>query len=543
MSAAGSAPDTRGQMRKLYGVIACAVIVLSAAASTASAGLTFSASDDAGKYARDKGRSFVSLLTEIGFTQNRITVRWDASRPTTIVDKPFLEKYVPKATRQGIRIVFAIYPETATGITGTTDGQTAFVNFVAEVARKYPQVTKIVVGNEPNQPRFWQPQFNQDGSAAAGPAYEATLAQAYDALKAVNPAIDVIGVAVNSRGNDNPQADGNVSTSPVKFIRDMGVAYHTSARTAPIMDEIAVHPYPAESTDPISKGFRWPNAGFVNLDRFKQAVWDAFHGTAQPVFAEGPAATSVGGALTMRIDEIAWQTAIPAADMGAYHGTENVPVTDDATQAAIYADLVKQAECDPSLSALSFFGIVDESDLAAFQGGLIRADGTVRPSYDAVRQTIAQTGGKCVGTPVDWSHSTTVAERQADLRQPHPAACEADRLELRDDRHRGRHVPRRDLPREGPEGRQGHDDPARPGRKRPRHAHLDGRGEGLLRAARPVPAASARRRLVRLRDPAHGGRRPRPDELLPQQAVPRRLQKTLLSSGFPAVVAPPRAQV
>jgi hypothetical protein len=392
-------------MRKLSALIACACVAL-AAASTASAGPAFSVSDDAGKYARDHGNSFLWLLTTAGFSENRVTIRWDPSRPTTIVDKPFLDKYLPRASRAGIRIVFSVYPETATGITGTPNGQNLFVDFLTRVARTYPQVTKMIVGNEPNQPRFWQPQFNADGTGAAGAAYEALLAQSYDALKAVNPGIDVIGLGINSRGNDNPSATGNVSTSPVKFIRDMGAAYRASARSAPIMNEIAVHPYPAESTDPIDKGFRWPNVGFANLDRIKQEVWDAFEGTGQPVFAEGPAASP--GGLTLRVDEIAWQTSIPASSAHAYTGAENVAVTDDQTQAAIYGDLIKESECDPSLSALSFFGFIDEPQLEAFQGGLVRADGTLRPSYDSVRGAIAETAGRCEGTEVAWQHTNVV---------------------------------------------------------------------------------------------------------------------------------------
>jgi hypothetical protein len=391
-------------MKKVSAVIGLAAVVFSIAASSASAGLVLSASDDSGKYSRDKGRSFVSLLTDAGFSENRLTVRWNPSQPRTITDKPFIDKYLPKATRSGIRVVFAVYPEFATGITGTPNGQQAFADFLRIVARTYPQVTKIVVGNEPNQPRFWQPQFNGDGTPASGPAYEALLALAYDTLKSVNPNIDVIGLPLNGHGNDDPAAASNVSTSPIKFIRDVGAAYKASGRTAPIMDEMGFHPYPADSTDPISKGFQWPNAGFANLDRIKQAVYDAFHGTGQPVFGEG----ADGGGLKLRIDEISWQTAIPSSSAYAYQGQENVAVTDEQTQAQIYADLVKEAECDPSLSALSFFGIIDEADLATFQGGLVRADGTLRPSYDAVRQTMAQTAGNCSLAPVTWTHTTGV---------------------------------------------------------------------------------------------------------------------------------------
>ena len=53
-----------------------------------------------------------------------------------------------------------------------------------------PDLTRVIVGNEPNLNRYWLPQFNADGSDAAAPAYEALLAQTYDAIKAVAPNVD-----------------------------------------------------------------------------------------------------------------------------------------------------------------------------------------------------------------------------------------------------------------------------------------------------------------------------------------------------------------
>ena len=81
----------------------------------------------------------------------------------------------------------------------------------------------------------------------------------------------------------------------------------------------------------------------------------------------------------------------------------------EATQARIYGDLVRFVECDPSVTALDLFHLVDESDLDRFQSGLVRADGTHRPSYDAVKSAIAETGGVCSGLETWWRHSTTVA--------------------------------------------------------------------------------------------------------------------------------------
>jgi hypothetical protein len=57
---------------------------------------------------------------------------------------------------------------------------------------------------------------------------------------------------------------------------------------------------------------------------------------------------------------------------------------------------------------LNFFLLEDEPDLAHWQSGLERVDGSHRPSYDSVKQTIAQTGGNCLGKSVVWRHATGV---------------------------------------------------------------------------------------------------------------------------------------
>ena len=51
------------------------------------------------------------------------------------------------------------------------------------------------------------------------------------------------------------------------------------------MDELGFHPYPNRTTIRRER-LRLAERGHANLDRIKQAVWDAFHGTAQTPFAE-----------------------------------------------------------------------------------------------------------------------------------------------------------------------------------------------------------------------------------------------------------------
>jgi len=156
------------------------------------------------------------------------------------------------------------------------------------------------------------------------------------------------------------------------------------------MDGFSFHPYPNEATDPLERGYAWPNAGFVNLDRLKQGLWDAFHGTAQPTTLEG---------LKLHLDEVGWQ--VETAGRFGYRGRENVPVTDEITQAAIYGQLIREAACDPDVASLSFFGYRDDGLRTGFQAGLARADGSARPSSAAVQEAIAASA--CPGELRVWS--------------------------------------------------------------------------------------------------------------------------------------------
>jgi hypothetical protein len=359
----------------------------------------------------DRGKStdpaaFFATLNDLGLSQNRASIVWDPAQPDTIAGQADIQHWLPLAQAAGIRVVFAIAPKHARDITGSQGSVGRFAAFVEHVARTFPQVKDYVIGNEPNQPYFWLPQYDSAGKPLSGAAYEPLLARSYDALKAVDPTISVVGIGLSPRGNDNPKARSNISRSPVRFLRDVGVAYRASRRTKPLMDALAFHPYPHYNTDPPDFGYAWPNAGIPNLGRIKQAVWDAFNGTAQPTFAES--GTESMSPLRLELDEIGWEVAIPPNLAMLYTGTENKPTIDEQTQAEYYADVIQSSECDGSISSLSFFLLEDEPDLSRWQSGLERIDGSHRPSYTAVKQTIGQTGGTCHQVMRSWKHTKTV---------------------------------------------------------------------------------------------------------------------------------------
>jgi hypothetical protein len=384
--------------------LACACLVL---AGPAHAAIGVGVVDDTHLGHADGGAAFLGSMNDIGLRELRIPVTWDSRRPATIANETQIHALLPVATLRGLRVAFSFQARNAQALTSSPEAQAEFIAFMQKVARSYPTVRDIIVGNEPNQPRFWQPQFDAQGKNVSAKAYEALLAASYDALKEVDPGLNVIGLGLSSRGNDNPSAAGNVSTSPVKFIQELGAAYQASGRTRPLMDQLAYHPYPRRDTDSLTDGILWPNAGATNLDRIKQAFWDAFHGTGQSTFENG---------LRVRLDEVGWQVAVPRAALHAYFGVETVKPTTEATQASIYASLVRHAACDPHVDALMFFGLRDEPNLARWQAGLIRADGTPRPSYGSLKDVIARTGGKCVGRMRPWRHTTTVDGASATFR-------------------------------------------------------------------------------------------------------------------------------
>ncbi len=102
-----------------------------------------------------------------------------------------------------------------------------------------------MIGNEPNQPAFWRPQFSRSGAVLSAPAFGRYLAAAYDALKEVDTGITVVGVGLSPRGNDNALARSNVSTSPVRFLAALGAWYRSSGRKLPLMDGLSLPPLPA----------------------------------------------------------------------------------------------------------------------------------------------------------------------------------------------------------------------------------------------------------------------------------------------------------
>jgi hypothetical protein len=422
-------------------LVAVGVVVaaLCGAGRAAAAPLQYGVADDWPKF-HPCGDVWWKAAKDIGFQELRLTVQWTGT--PAIPYQANIQDAVTCAQLNNVVPILAVYPAKPNLIGSNPRAQAAFARFVAAVGVAFPGVQNFIVGNEPNVNRFWQPQY-VNGKDAAGVDYEHTLAQSYDALKAVRPNSLVWGPAISSRGNDNPYAASNPSHSPVWFIADMGEAYRASGRTKPIFDEFDMHPYPpVQDTDSYAVPFHWPQAGAANLDRIKQALWDAFLGTGQPTPTEQPngaiahAARRSGfatpQALPINLDEVGSQTTV-TGHQGAYTDQpESIKPISESQQAAYYTQLMEIAACDPDVRSLLFFPLIDENDLnQGFQSGELYADFAHKLSYAAIKAKIASAGGDCqggvAGVSEAWQHTTQVIGAQAFFAGPGASVSAAPR--------------------------------------------------------------------------------------------------------------------
>ncbi len=393
----------------------------SAATLLAAAPLNWGVADDAAKYADDGGAWFYGQMAGANLTENRWTLTWDPTDPTAIKELPFLERAAPEAQAAGIHVVLALY-----GLDPKSHDPATFCDWAAKVATTVAQwgIHDYIVWNEPNGPLYWQPQKDAGGRDLAGPAYEALLAACYDSLHAADPNANVIGMGLAPRASAIKHAN-----EPLVFLRDVGRAYVASGRTAPIMDQLALHPYPNPNSpvkgSPPDRGYPNPDEfGIPDMNRVKQAVYDAFHGTGQPTTVDG---------LTFRLDEVGWQTDTTAYPQ--YIGTENArppgapwPV-DERTQAQYLTTMASTYfACDPTITDVELFLLVDERYRdgrdetgmlvgGGWQSGLLTAGGqgvsTPKLAYAAVGPVFGAGRAACTTGAVTWTPGSTDSSRNS----------------------------------------------------------------------------------------------------------------------------------
>jgi hypothetical protein len=392
-------------MKKLAAALVLSAALLGSVVSAAGAKpaaappINYGVADDTGKYADDGGAWFDGMLKGANLTEVRWTLAYNGD-PNSITELPFIQRAAPQAQADGVHVVLALYARPA-----SSHDANAFCTWAALVASTVKQwgIHDYIVWNEPNTALYWSP---QDSSAPA--AYEALLARCYDAIHGADSAARVNGFGLSPRSN------GPTQTAPIPFILGVGAAYKASGRTTPIMDQMSVHPYPNPNspTDGPDVGYTATNNyGVPNLDRVKQAIYDAFHGTGQPTTLNG---------LTFRIDELGWQT--NTTQYPQYYNDENVAVVSEQTQAQYVQQAIQRyLACDPTVTDVEWFLLVDEPTRngkdktnktigGGWQSGLLTAGGkdvsTPKLAYGQDSGPFAQGRAACTGGLVTWAPQT-----------------------------------------------------------------------------------------------------------------------------------------
>ena len=100
-------------------LLAAAALVTAGSASAVDVGVV----DDFG-IAPEHTEWFLSSITELGMSENRVSISWDPEAPTTIQRQHELERYVALATLRGVRVIFSVAPATARPLANTIRSDT-----------------------------------------------------------------------------------------------------------------------------------------------------------------------------------------------------------------------------------------------------------------------------------------------------------------------------------------------------------------------------------------------------------------------------------
>jgi hypothetical protein len=419
-------------MKKLAAALAAFGVML-ACASAASATLIVGVNDDNGKNA-DLSSWFYSTMESEGLTMNAVTLRWDDANPSSIApaDLTAVNNAIKKAAANGVTVELDLYPLHSQIFTGgqrcapTTDPQGCgntqqiqlFASWTALVAKTFPSVHEFIVMNECNQDLFVNPQYDQSGQNQSAEICGRALAGAYDAIHGVDDSDFVWGVGLSPRGNDNAAAANNSSTSPVKFLGDLGAWFKSFAaathRTAPLMDGFDFHPYPIPQSLPFAQGYANPNdASVVNLPRIYQAFYSGFVGTPQKTIGQ-----QAGGGLPVSLNEVGIQT--DGSGRPGYTDTETAATSaggvtgqyaSEAYQSQWYTQMLNYVACDPNVQVVNIFHLIDDSSLAQWQSGLYYYGTTdPEPKESALAVKIfVQGGAKCTGAMQPWTPTGVAA--------------------------------------------------------------------------------------------------------------------------------------
>jgi len=333
-----------------------------------------------------QGRSFAQSQMDVsrdaGFDAAIVTATWKRGqrRPTRSLLHA-LGNVAAAAKRDDVRLFVVVWHGFARDTPTTPSQRADFAAFCAALVGALPTVRDVIVGNEPNLDTFWEPQFGAGGRDLAAVAYLDLLARSYDAIKAADSGVRVLGGALAPRGADRPQGS-RPTHSPTAFIRDLGRAYRGSGRKRPLMDAFAFHPYmQASRVSPTVAHAENTSITLADYPKLVALLDEAFKGTEQP-----------GTRLPIYYTEFGVQTSVPRPKLRFYNdagSAERSDTVDFGRQAAYYRTALSLSYCQPTVSGIFVFHTFDESDFDGWQSGLYFADRTPKPSLPAFKRAVA----------------------------------------------------------------------------------------------------------------------------------------------------------
>ena len=253
-------------MTRTRGLLLCACAVLAcAAAGAARAGLDVGRDRGRRQDRRRRRRVLRHAQRRRPEGEPRLD-HWDAANPTAIAGQAEIASWLPQAQAAGTRIIFAVSPMNARDLTATPRRAAQFAAFVTRSSRAtFPTVKDYVIGNEPNQPRFWLPQFSTPASRSlprrlpAGAGRLVRRAQGRrpdDQRDRDRPLAARKRPAASRRATSRARRCASCTTSASPTARaDADQAADGRARLPPVpAAETAIRP---------SVGYAWPNAGLA----------------------------------------------------------------------------------------------------------------------------------------------------------------------------------------------------------------------------------------------------------------------------------------
>ena len=333
-----------------------------------------------------QSRSFAQAQVDIshgaGFDAAIVSATWKRGQrrpPRSLVHA--LGNVAAAAKKDDMRLFVVVWHGLARETPKTPSERADFAEFCAALVKTLPTVRDVIVGNEPNLNTFWAPQFGAGGRDLAAVGYLDLLVRSYDAIKAADPGVRVLGGALAPRGADRP-GGSRPTHSPTAFIRDLGSAYRASGRKRPLMDAFAFHPYMQASR--VSPSVAHPKNTSITVADYPKLVAllkEAFEGTAQQATR-----------LPIYYTEFGVQTSVPRPKLRFYSDPGTAERSDTVgfgRQAAYYRRALALAYCQPTVRGIFVFHTFDEADFAGWQSGLYFADRTPKPSLPAFKRAVA----------------------------------------------------------------------------------------------------------------------------------------------------------